>query len=201
MKVKPSHYQALGIQPTATPDEIKRAYRKLAAKHHPDKATGDHERMARITVAYEVLSDPERRANYDATGKDQLPHTEERIGQMLMQAFNEGLQKEVPHNLDYARKWLDNYHSKCATQQQELANLIAELQVKREKISTSETANFFHMVIDRHIANFKQKVADTEAELALCDIALSRLSEYVSSEEPEQAIQFAWTTTASTSGR
>lgn len=67
------HYSVLGVEVTATQVEIKSAYRKLALKHHPDKASdADREqleiRFKEITLAYEVLSDPEKRAAYDARG-------------------------------------------------------------------------------------------------------------------------------------
>ncbi len=62
------YYYILGIPATATPDEIKTAYRKLSTKFHPDKNGGDlffEERFKEIHEAYDMLSRPERRANYD----------------------------------------------------------------------------------------------------------------------------------------
>ncbi|KAE8444068.1 hypothetical protein EG329_000936 [Mollisiaceae sp. DMI_Dod_QoI] len=66
-------YTVLGIEKTATPDEIKSAYRKAALKHHPDKATEDkkdeaHTKFQEIAFAYAVLSDSIRRKRYDTTG-------------------------------------------------------------------------------------------------------------------------------------
>lgn len=68
----PDPYGVLGVARTATPDEIKRAYRKLAKRHHPDLNPGDPdaaERFKRIATAYELLSDPRTRASYDRTGR------------------------------------------------------------------------------------------------------------------------------------
>ena len=61
------YYAALGIAPTATADEIKRSYRKLARKFHPDlnKAADAEARFKDVAEAYEALNDPERRAAYD----------------------------------------------------------------------------------------------------------------------------------------
>ena len=61
------YYATLGVEQTATPDVIKRAYRKLARKHHPDlnKEAGAEARFKDIAEAHEALIDPERRAAYD----------------------------------------------------------------------------------------------------------------------------------------
>lgn len=62
------YYITLGVPRTASQDEIKRAYRKLAHEHHPDKKTGNEEKFKEINEAYQVLSDPQKRSNYDNFG-------------------------------------------------------------------------------------------------------------------------------------
>jgi len=64
-------YQLLEVDKSASEPEIKKAYRKLAVKHHPDKG-GDPEKFKEITRAYEVLSDSEKRAKYDKYGEEGL---------------------------------------------------------------------------------------------------------------------------------
>jgi molecular chaperone DnaJ len=61
-------YDTLGVPKTASADEIKKAYRKLARTHHPDSSGGDEARFKEIQSAYDVLSDPEKRKQYDAYG-------------------------------------------------------------------------------------------------------------------------------------
>ncbi len=65
------YYEVLQVSRTVDADEIKRSYRKLAVKHHPDKNPGDssaEERFREIAEAYEVLGDAEKRAAYDRYG-------------------------------------------------------------------------------------------------------------------------------------
>lgn len=62
------YYQILGVSKNASAEEIKRAYRKLAHQYHPDKAGGDHNKFTEINEAYQILSDPQKRAQYDQFG-------------------------------------------------------------------------------------------------------------------------------------
>ena len=66
--VKKDFYQVLGVGKDASADEIKRAYRKLAQKYHPDANAGDpaaEERFKQVSEAYGILSDPKQRKEYD----------------------------------------------------------------------------------------------------------------------------------------
>src|ERR687890_2829382 len=77
MANKQDYYEVLGIKRDAKPEEIKKAYRRLARKYHPDVNPGDKaadERFKLITEAHEILSDPKKRRVYDRFGQysDQL---------------------------------------------------------------------------------------------------------------------------------
>ena len=75
MAVKGDYYEILGVDKHAAIDEIKRAYRKLAHKYHPDKNQGDkgsEDRFKEASEAYAVLSDPKKRATYDQFGHSGL---------------------------------------------------------------------------------------------------------------------------------
>jgi molecular chaperone DnaJ len=72
---KRDYYEVLGIGKTASPDDIKRAYRRMAMKYHPDKNPGNKEAEAKFkecAAAYEVLSDPQKRQRYDQFGHEGL---------------------------------------------------------------------------------------------------------------------------------
>lgn len=63
------YYEILGVGKGASDDEIKRAYRRLAQKHHPDKPGGDEKKFKEINEAYQVLSDKQKRGQYDQFGQ------------------------------------------------------------------------------------------------------------------------------------
>lgn len=63
------YYKVLGVEKGASKDEVKKAFRKLAAQYHPDKKTGDESKFKEISEAYSVLSDEKKRAEYDTYGQ------------------------------------------------------------------------------------------------------------------------------------
>ena len=77
MAHKRDYYEVLGVNRGASTEELKKAYRKLAMKHHPDRNPGDQaaeEHFKEASEAYQVLSDPERRAQYDRFGHAAFEH-------------------------------------------------------------------------------------------------------------------------------
>ena len=71
MAAKKDYYEVLGVSKGAPADELKKAYRKLAIKYHPDKNPGDkeaEEKFKELAEAYDVLSDPDKRQRYDQFG-------------------------------------------------------------------------------------------------------------------------------------
>ena len=71
MAEKRDYYEVLGVGSNASADEIKKAYRKLAIKYHPDKNPGDkqaEEKFKEAAEAYSILSDPDKKAKYDQFG-------------------------------------------------------------------------------------------------------------------------------------
>lgn len=68
MSTKRDYYEVLGVSKNASADEIKKAFRKAAVKHHPDKEGGDETKFKEINEAYEVLKDQQKRQRYDQFG-------------------------------------------------------------------------------------------------------------------------------------
>ncbi|VVT46744.1 uncharacterized protein SAPINGB_P001365 [Magnusiomyces paraingens] len=67
-------YDLLGVAPDASENELKKAYRKMALKFHPDKPTGDTEKFKEISEAYDILSNPDKRQIYDSYGLEAARH-------------------------------------------------------------------------------------------------------------------------------
>lgn len=87
------YYSILGINKKATEEEIKKAFRKLAVKHHPDKNPGNkeaEEKFKEINEAYEVLSDPEKRKKYDKYGANWNQFNGAQQGQHQYQGGSQG---------------------------------------------------------------------------------------------------------------
>ena len=78
MSAKRDYYEVLGVSQNVSPEDLKRAYRKIAMKHHPDRNPGDANaelKFKEATEAYEVLSDPKKRQIYDRYGHDGLKNS------------------------------------------------------------------------------------------------------------------------------
>jgi DnaJ-class molecular chaperone len=88
-----NYYEILGLQQGCSPEEIKKAYRRLASQHHPDKG-GDTATFQNIQAAYETLSDPNKRSQYDMGGARPRPNQRanefDQFNEIFAQAFGGG---------------------------------------------------------------------------------------------------------------
>ena len=69
MSTKRDYYEILGVQKSASKEEIKKAFHKLAHKFHPDKSSGDADKFKEVSEAYSILSDDKKRAEFDSYGR------------------------------------------------------------------------------------------------------------------------------------
>lgn len=88
ISISMDHYKTLGVGKTATPDEIKKAFRKLAMSHHPDRG-GDASAFQKINEAYDTLKDPTKRQQYDNPRQEHINVNSGNFGDVFNQFFNQ----------------------------------------------------------------------------------------------------------------
>ncbi|MDE0268517.1 MAG: molecular chaperone DnaJ [Acidimicrobiaceae bacterium] len=121
------YYEMLGVERRATQEELKRAYRKLARKHHPDANPGDpnaESRFKELNKAYETLSDPERRSLYDRFGTDDPKKVQ------MSDPFADGLSSLFETFFGAAAPFVDMTGSRSATPRGEDIEGYVDLELK-----------------------------------------------------------------------
>lgn len=179
-----SHYETLGLQPGASADEIKLAYRRRSSKAHPDLGGSDSE-MAAVNAAYEVLGDAERRAEYDRTGRDEKPGAVEQEARgALMQLFKAALDNGGDVLVD-ANTMLDEFRRRLMLAQHDAQTKRQRLVKRSGKIRARKGENLVQMLIDNQIQEIDQALPNMERGLKVNDLAREMLCNYEQSQEQQ----------------
>lgn len=161
-----THYDTLGLQPDATPEDIKRAFRAKASAAHPDKG-GSTTAMQAINKAHDVLGDPERRRNYDATGQDQMPDSiENQARAVLMQVLTEVMANSDGDWLSEASHLVKNKGASFAATRKQLEVRKRRLEKRSGKIKVKDGENIVQMLIDAQLRDLErnfEEIARAEA--------------------------------------
>lgn len=180
-----NHYETLGVERTATADQVKAAYRRAAAAAHPDREGGSHERMQAVTRAYAVLSDAERRAEYDLTGRDgSVQPIESMAIDLLTAVFSAALDADS-EPVSFARRRLMDVAEMMKAQRPILASRRAALERRNGKTKVRDGHNLVQSLIERRLSAVQSEQADLENSIKANAEALRMLSSY-QGEPPAQ---------------
>lgn len=169
-----SHYNTLGLHPACSENDIKLAYRKLAKEHHPDREGGDAERMAAINQAYEVLSDPERRAHYDATGQSEIQTVIAQARQALISLLSQAFAQINAQPIDTCRSVVKHAVEMQKVERDSAQRRIRQLEKLSGKIHCKAGENLAQGVIDAQLAELRNAVSrmDRQTEISLATLKL-----------------------------
>lgn len=184
-KAKDSYYSALGVKPTATTEEIKRAYRRKARKSHPDTG-GDREEFKAVAKAYGTLIDPEKRRRYDTYG-DEEPLQLDAITRIMAAVLNEVVLTALGNNVDLEDLDVVGAVRKQLLVRRAAAEKAIEENTRRAKQLKKAAArlrrkngrdNVLAKVILEPIPALEEAAKQGPANVALVDKALKLLDEY-----------------------
>ena len=181
-----THYQTLGVEPTATADEIKAAYRRAARDAHPDRSGGDTEKMAKVNRAYQVLGDPEARARYDECGEEPGARNDPGIA-VLLQLFERAIAECDGDILAFCHRELDTAISALEGDARSADRKIAKLKTKRDRLKVkSGGENLFTQLIDAKVAEQEAQLSSIEGGRKSAAMAKDHLATYESTFVPER---------------
>lgn len=176
-----SPYDVLGVKPDATADQIKAAYRAKCKQHHPDRG-GDAATMAAVNQANDCLSDPDRRARYDATGDgSRRPTLRDEATATLAQLFTSALDQD-DNLVDFVRRSLEAAFGNMAMQLDECKRRSRALEKRRSKVTCKAEINLVATIIDGQLALLAKTKAMHEHNLQVTELAKTMLKDYASSD-------------------
>lgn len=199
-------YETLGVPKDADPVKINKAYRRKAAKLHPDRNPGDTTAVARfrdVADAYAVLNDPDRRARYDATGQTSTPPSlahraagiwSQALDQSVGQAANDGTEAHANH-FERMKEWIRHVLGEQRKQLKLAEKQKAAFKKLLGKFKKAEGENMLEQIVsvkcrdcDVQIANMKERIAEFEW-------ALEHLADYDYAAPKRPAPNFGASTT------
>ena len=174
-------YTELDVPVSASYETIKQRYKTLAQMHHPDKG-GDEEMFKRIKLAYEILSDPVRRKQYDITGETTTTNAKDEaianIVQILLHvvpSFNVDQDDLIQIAEIETRTMIDLAHKDIGVTERYIANL--EKVSKKLRIKT-EGENILNSFIFNQIQKRTQELETFKRRVQVCNLMLEILKDY-----------------------
>jgi curved DNA-binding protein CbpA len=196
-------YDKLNIKKDATPDEIKKAYRKSAKKNHPDKK-GDPEEMQAINKAYAILKDPEKRDRYDRTGEEEtVNHEKTKLTQIIceiVQMLINSNPVDVKQSLkNLQQEWNRNYtHGKSKVEKD-----IQAIKGFKSRVIVYPENNLMFNFLDGQLNALNLQLCNIETDYKIRQEAIDFLFkkyDYKTREEQKQWVNIGSCTINTTTG-
>lgn len=184
-------YATLELPRTTTDAEIRSAYRRLSKTLHPDKG-GDKAAFQQLQDAYELLSDPERRARYDATGDTSSPASAEaRITAVIAESYAQVLQSilsdpfhPAPANFSPVAKIRDFLNRTISNLRDSRTAPSAAIKLLTGISGRFTNDELLESLTAEHLKNATAALADIDGKITLLESALERLAQVVYNWEP-----------------
>ncbi len=173
-------YEVLGIPRGATSEAVKAAYRKRAQQAHPDRdsSAGSGERFQAIQRAYEVLSDPERRAQYDATGRmDEAPDQESQAMGYVATLLHGMLDSADVAHTDMVARMRAQCQTDMATLDQQTA-MLKKQQARRRTVLERLTGERMRAIVEAEIGQLDQAIATLTGKVVILKRAQEIIAEH-----------------------
>jgi curved DNA-binding protein CbpA len=171
-------YDTLGVPKSASQDEVRMAYRKKAQKSHPDKG-GSEAEFRQIQCAYDILSDPERKARYDQTGETgQGPSLESQalsyVAALLPKILDSVLDVSRLALIDKLKEMVNADAERMKANKRNGEAIIAKRRDALKRLSPGPMAG----MLESEIALIEQKLVQIDGQLTMLDMALKIVSEH-----------------------
>jgi curved DNA-binding protein CbpA len=172
-------YDVLGVDKTASRDDVRKAYKRKARKFHPDRPGGDQDKMRALNVAYAVLENPERRRRFDTDGRVDPPQSIDELARskilaVLMPAL-EGDESNNP--LDVTLCDLRNDINGMHAARRKFKNTIARLE-RRLKRLKGPPGNFIAFAIGAQINAAREVLSKIDRDEEIWKRAIEILKDY-----------------------
>lgn len=186
-------YETLGVEPDADPAAIKSAHRKAVARLHPDNQdTGDRDGFERAQRAYEILSDPEKRAHYDRTGdtEHKADNEQGQIIAIVVKEFTAACQRASLEHDDICALAIKSIIETCTGMKAQIKagrDDIKSMEKARERVRRKDGENFIASAMSAMINNTEHAITQIEASKAKHEAAIDLLKSFEYTVDPRPA--------------
>lgn len=174
------YYSILGLEKGASSEEIRKAYKTLAQKYHPDKKDGDEAKYLEIQEAYNILIDPERRARYDSgeeVHEDRMT-PERQAKTFIYNVFDSLLSNPDEFKIEKARQDLIDMRDTMETLKEKAEKTKLKYEALFGRVKSDDPQNGLSQLIKNKIDTLTGQIFKFDFSKQAADIAVELLSQY-----------------------